>query len=93
MKKKLLSYVRRQLLSAVNRRILRSQLAKAPLDGRVPVFFVFFVFTPDLVHMAPFCIAGVREDFAPVMILNAVSNEDRVWMNHKVPVVRRIVLC
>jgi len=41
---------------------------------------IFFIFTPDIIHFAPYCIPKDVEGFEPVLILNAVSDEDAKWL-------------
>lgn len=68
----------------------RSRL-KRGLDGvwdRTPVFFIF---TPEIVHLAPYCTQNIdRSRFAPVMITNAVPSDDVAWIrsvNSELPLI------
>ena len=41
---------------------------------------VFFIFTPDIVHFGPYCISSGVAGIEPVIILNAVSNDDETCL-------------
>lgn len=73
---------RRARLARINRRSLRKVLDNGKVRGRIPIFFIF---TPDLVHFAPFCIEEDLDDFEAVIVLNAVSHEDELWLGERLP--------
>jgi len=60
-----------------NRRRLRRGLASVLKTGATPIFFIF---TPEIVHFAPYCIPANAKGFEPVLILNSVSASDEQWL-------------
>lgn len=73
----ILEQFRSRRLSTINRSKLRAALREPHLGGKVPIFYIF---TPELVHFAPFCLPARLDEFEPVILLNAVSREDEEWM-------------
>lgn len=65
------------LLSRDNAKRLRRALQNIANSGSTPIFFIF---TPDIVHFAPYCIPQDADGFEPVLVLNSVSVEDRKWI-------------
>jgi hypothetical protein len=74
--------VRSKRLAGLNRARLRRVVASDSMGERTPVFFIF---TPELVHFAPFCLSGVSPEFAPVLVLNAVDKDDEHWLQQQLP--------
>jgi len=64
-------------LASINRSKLREALRHPSLTGKTPVNFIY---TPELVHFAPFCLPSGIDEIEPVILLNAVSEEDEQWM-------------
>jgi hypothetical protein len=69
--------VRDKALSFHNRRRLRGMIGETIAEDATVVFFVF---TPDLVHFAPFCIPHNVANIQAIALLNGVSREDADWM-------------
>jgi len=70
---------RRLALARTNRRRLSSALNSLAATNRIPIFFIF---TPDLVHIAPFCIPNEVATVQPIILLNGVSESDSVWIRN-----------
>ena len=79
MLKTLQQSVRRLALAQTNRRRLSSALNSLAATNRIPIFFIF---TPDLVHIAPFCIPNEVATVQPIILLNGVSESDSVWIRN-----------
>jgi len=75
-------FVRTTILSVRNRRILRNELSRLLGEQTIPLFFIF---TPDIVHFAPYCIPTNAEGFEPVLILNSISPKDEQWLRQVYP--------
>jgi len=69
--------IRNTLLSLENRRRLRKGLKRLLEGDSIPIFFIFM---PDIVHFAPYCIPSNAKGFEPVLILNSVSLSDEHWL-------------
>ncbi len=83
MLRKLGQLVRSKRLASLNRARLRCAVPDGTVAGKTPVFFIF---TPELVHFAPFCLKGVlSSEFSPVVILNAVTEDDERWLRTQLP--------
>jgi hypothetical protein len=80
MLRKLGQLYRSKRLSAKNRLRLRNVLPES--SAGIPVFFIF---TPELVHFAPFCLTGIAPGFAPVIVLNSVTEDDESWLRERLP--------
>lgn len=74
---KAIQSVRGTLLSIVNRRRLRWALSRMQRQEDTPIFFIF---TPDVVHFAPYCIPYDASGFEPILVLNSVSSADQEWL-------------
>jgi len=74
---KLIQLLRSEVLSFSNQRRLRSGLCRALKEKSSPIFFIF---TPEIVHFASYCIPNDAEGFEPILILNSVSAEDEQWL-------------
>ncbi|QDV69528.1 hypothetical protein Poly24_32440 [Rosistilla carotiformis] len=82
MLRKLVRRYRATHLSHTNRRALRRVVTGGKVRGRVPIFFIF---TPELVHFAPFCMHEDLPGFESVIVLNAVSADDEFWLRKTLP--------
>lgn len=69
--------IRKTVLAKENRRRLRRDLRGLLRQESTPIFFIF---TPDIVHFAPYCIPKEARGFEPVLILNSVSAPDERWL-------------
>lgn len=68
--------IRADLLSRQNR--IRLKRGLSDIWDRTPVCFIF---TPEIVHLAPYCTQNIDQSrFAPVLITNAVPSDDVKWM-------------
>ncbi len=67
---------RTAILSRVNRHRLRRELAVVP-TGTIPIVFIF---TPEIAHLAPYCLPTVNSSFTPVLVMNAVPPADVEWI-------------
>lgn len=68
--------MRSSVLAAVNQQRLRRGLAGID-RGKIPIFFIF---TPEIGHLAPFCIPQADDRFTSVLVMNAVSKDDVDWI-------------
>jgi hypothetical protein len=83
----LLQHLRRISLGRSNQRLLRRKLVNLSGEATIPVFFVFI---PEIVHFAPYSIPQAAEGFEPVLVLNAVSVDDELWLRELHP--QRIII-
>ena len=67
---------RTALLSRINQARLRRGLAGLSA-GTIPIVFIF---TPEIAHLAPYCVPDVGARFKPVLVMNAVPREDVAWI-------------
>lgn len=82
------STIRRMLLSAINRHRIRNALSRLSRDN---MEVVAFIFTNELVHLAPYCLPMDGSRFRPLVLLNGVSNGNADWLQTmlpEVPVIR-----
>ncbi len=73
--------IRNMLLSSINRKSLRHLVKQIP-SGVVPVYFIF---TPEIIHLAPFCVPRGINTIHPILLMNAVSDEDVAWVSSVLP--------
>lgn len=76
MLKSIKQQLRSTSLGAWNRHRLRPAFSTLAPE-QTPVFFIF---TPEIVHLAPFCIPDAGPNFAPILVMNAVSKDDTDWI-------------
>jgi hypothetical protein len=77
MLKPLIQKTRAAILARENRARLKSTVDDLD-SGLIPIFFIF---TPDIAHLAPYCILNVKPPFKPILVMNAVPKEDIAWIN------------
>lgn len=71
---------RAAILNVLGQRRLRRSIKNLPKSA-VPVFFIL---TPDIVHLAPFCVKNIPQPFTAVLIGNGVAQEDMAWVRGEV---------
>lgn len=62
---------------------------RAEGEGKVPVVFVF---TADIIHLAPFCVGNIKSPFFPFILLNGVSPRDTDWVREQLPGIATVTL-
>ena len=67
---------RTAILSRINRGRLRRGFAGFAADT-IPIVFIF---TPEIAHLAPYCVPAVGPRFKPVLVMNAVHPQDVDWI-------------
>lgn len=74
--KSIVKSLRCRILNARNRSRLRAAVAEVPAAA-TPIYFIF---TKDIIHLAPFCIPNLDSRFHPVLVMNGVSSKDVAWV-------------
>jgi len=72
-----IQFLRRVSLSKVNQRRLRTGMHGKLQRGTTPIYFIF---TPDIVHFAPYCVPTGVAGLEAVLVLNSVSESDEKWL-------------
>jgi len=75
--RRFIQFVRRVALSKLNQHRLRTGMRRKLQRETIPIYFIF---TPDIVHFAPYCIPVGVDGFEPILVLNSVSESDEKWL-------------
>lgn len=75
--KRILRHARNRYLSTVNRGRIKAGLRQIE-SGCVPLVFIF---TPQISHLAPYCLANIDPRYTPVLVMNAVPPGDVEWIH------------
>lgn len=79
---KLTNYVRKQLLSGLNRQRIDHAIEGI---GLTSPRLIAFIFTENLMHLAPFCLPNTGGRFEPLLVLNGVSDDSTQWLTNMYP--------
>ncbi len=79
---------RAAILSRVNQARLRRGFAGIAADA-IPIVFIF---TPEISHLAPYCVPVLDSRFTPVLVMNSVPASDIDWIRSIHPNLRLVEL-
>ena len=78
-----------RVLSLINRKRVDRAIN---LIGNTSATFIAFIFTENLMHLAPFCLPDTGGRFEPLLVLNGVSDASAKWLARLYPNKRAVRL-